>query len=934
MLLILRDHAPTDPGSFEINPRLQRWFTVFAIGLPGPSSLLTIYQTFLEGHLRDFDAEVKGVVSNLIKAALGLHTQVAQTFRKTAANFHYEFNIRHLSNVFQGLLVSEPEQFQTVEKFVHLWLHESERVYWDRLVCVEDQDKYNLIAQSQCKKYFPNTTGSITRFYATEDADPLVFCHFPENIQDKLYDQIPDIEKMSHILEDALKEYNETNAIMDLVLFEDAMKHVARISRIILNEGGHALLVGVGGSGKQSLSRLASFICGYVVKQIQISSTYGINDLKEDLKWMYNKAGVKEEGVTFLLTDSQITNERFLIFINDLLASGNIPDLFALDEVDGIVGALTSRVKAAGIVPEKKAVWNYFLADIRKNLHVVLAFSPVGDDFRTRARKFPALVNCTVIDWFQPWPDDALYRVGQRFMQDMDLGDDIIRQGIERFLPFSFLQVNEEAKRFRVVERRHVYTTPKSYLELLKLYTELLDHKREEADNAITRLGDGLQRLRETSDAVVRIEESLKISLEEAEEKKTVAEGIAETVSKEKAIVEVETAKGEQEAASVAQTQFEVSAQQVSVAEDLAKAEPAVQAAMAALNTLKPKDLSECKTMQKPPAGVDDVFVSTMILLANIWGNITHKNGKVEDRTWDAAKKQCLGNVNEYITMLKLTKEKVDDSTFPALNMKEIRPYLLLDHFKPEVIAGKNASAAGLCSFVINIVMYYDIVVTVEPKREMLRVANETLEQANARLAIVTKQVADLQAKLAKLTEQLAAADAAKQEALDTVENGQTKLDLANRLTTALASENDRWALNIEALTADKALLTGDVLLASAFISYVGPFTKTFRDKLMDGLFTPFLHNEFAAFEGTTPLSESSDCLKILTDAAEVAGWNSDGLPADRVSSENGAIVCNSSRWPLMIDPQLQGIRWIKNKESAVERHLEVCASWPKRLGE
>jgi dynein heavy chain, axonemal len=172
----------------------------------------------------------------------------------------------------------------------------------------------------------------VSKFYAAENAAPLVFCHFAENIQDKVYDQVLMMDNMGKILKDALNEYNETNATMDLVLFEDAMKHVARIARIVLNEGGHALLVGVGGSGKQSLSRLAAFICGYTVKQIVISSNYGINDLKEDLKWMYNKAGLKEEGVMFLLTDSQITNERFLIYINDLLASGNIPDLYAVDE--------------------------------------------------------------------------------------------------------------------------------------------------------------------------------------------------------------------------------------------------------------------------------------------------------------------------------------------------------------------------------------------------------------------------------------------------------------------------------------------------------------------------------------------------------------------------------------------------------------------------
>ena len=102
----------------------------------------------------------------------------------------------------------------------------------------------------------------------------------------------------------ALNEYNETNAVMDLVLFEDAMKHVCRIARIILNPGGHALLVGVGGSGKQSLSKLAAHLCGYDVARIVISGSYGINNLKEDLQIMYKKAGLQDSGIMFLLQDS------------------------------------------------------------------------------------------------------------------------------------------------------------------------------------------------------------------------------------------------------------------------------------------------------------------------------------------------------------------------------------------------------------------------------------------------------------------------------------------------------------------------------------------------------------------------------------------------------------------------------------------------------
>lgn len=115
---------------------------------------------------------------------------------------------------------------------------------------------------------------------------------------------------------------------MDLVLFEDAMKHCCKIARIISADAGHALLVGVGGSGKQSLSRLATYISSFTLVSIMISSSYGVNELKEDLRKYFEKAGGKDEGLCFLFTEGQITKEHFLVYINDLLSSGEIDNLF------------------------------------------------------------------------------------------------------------------------------------------------------------------------------------------------------------------------------------------------------------------------------------------------------------------------------------------------------------------------------------------------------------------------------------------------------------------------------------------------------------------------------------------------------------------------------------------------------------------------------
>jgi hypothetical protein len=93
-----------------------------------------------------------------------------------------------------------------------------------------------------------------------------------------------------------------------------------------------------------------SLLCALFVAciwQIAISGTYGVNDLKEDLKGMYNKAGLKSEKINFLFTDSQIADEKFLVYMNDLLSSGNIADLFPADEKESVVNSVRLEVRPA-----------------------------------------------------------------------------------------------------------------------------------------------------------------------------------------------------------------------------------------------------------------------------------------------------------------------------------------------------------------------------------------------------------------------------------------------------------------------------------------------------------------------------------------------------------------------------------------------------------
>ena len=196
-------------GAFTVNPRLQRLFMTLAVDFPGQDSLMLIYGTFLTGHLKHFKEECQELGTKVIQAALSNHEKVVSSFRKTAINFHYEFTVRHLSNVFQGLLMSAPDQFNDPVKLSRLWLHESERVYADRLVSYEDLSTYNKNVQAVAQKFF--RINDLADYYKKEDPKPLIFSHFAGGLEERIYNEVASFASVQKTLEHALNDYNETN---------------------------------------------------------------------------------------------------------------------------------------------------------------------------------------------------------------------------------------------------------------------------------------------------------------------------------------------------------------------------------------------------------------------------------------------------------------------------------------------------------------------------------------------------------------------------------------------------------------------------------------------------------------------------------------------------------------------------------------------------
>ncbi|CAE8635342.1 unnamed protein product [Polarella glacialis] len=150
---------------------------------------------------------------------------------------------------------------------------------------------------------------------------------------------------------------------------------------------------------------------------------------------------------------------------------------------------------------------------------------------------------------------------------------------------------------------------------------------------------------------------------------------------------------------------------------------------------------------------------------------------------------------------------------------------------------------------------------------------------------------------------------------------------MAERLVSGLADENERWAGTVMDLRDLGIRLIGNCMLASAFVGYASPFNARLRQYLWKTVWSVDLKKNHI------PMTDGIDPLSVLANDADIAGWMNEGLPADRVSVENASVLTSCSRWPLLVDPQQQGARWVKQRIGEDMHVIQLSTpEWLKRV--
>ncbi|XP_076804189.1 dynein axonemal heavy chain 3-like isoform X1 [Clavelina lepadiformis] len=914
-VLIIAAMGPPGGGRNDITDRMTRHLNVVSIDNFSDETTIKIFTSITDWHFGNgYDSSILRLGKIMVQATMGVYKSTMESFLPTPTKSHYVFNLRDFARVIRGVLLVPSTHLSDNDKFVRLWVHEIYRVFYDRLIDDQDRQTFFHIVKESCSNYFKQNLDKVlshlfkSKALTDDHIRNLFFGDFMiPDANPRVYDEIQDFTQLTSIMDHYLDEFNQVSKTpMSLVMFKFAIEHVSRVARVLKQDNGHLLLIGIGGSGRKSATRLAAFMSDYDVYQIELTRTYSFADWRDDIKKMMIKAGADGVPVVFLFSDQQIKEEAYVEDVNMILNTADIPNLFPADEKAELIEKMQNVARTTGKKVESTplAMYNFFIERVKSNLHVCLAMSPIGDALRNRLRMFPSLINCCTIDWFQAWPEDALEMVANKFLEDVDIEDDTRLKCVQMCKHFHESVRNLSEEYWNTLRRRN-YVTPTSYLELILTFKSLLGVKRDEVKTLQDRYLNGLEKLNFAASQV----SVMQVELTELQPQliKTSEETDKIMVKIEHDSVEVEAKKEvvaadervANEAASVAQgIKDECSA-------DLAEAMPALEAALSALNTLKPQDITVVKSMQNPATAIKLVLESVCVMkgIKPERKPDPSGSGKMIEDFWGPSKKM-LADL-KFLDSLRT----YDKDNIPAAVIKKIRDkYIPNPEFNPNTIKNVSSACEGLCKWVRAMEVYERVAKVVAPKKIKLAGAEAELSVQMKKLNAKRAELKEVLDKVAALQAEFDAMNNKKIELENNIDICSKKLDRAEKLINGLGGEKERWTEAAERLREQLHNLTGDVLMSSGTVAYLGPFTVDFRNNCVTEW-------QSSCRGAQIPCSDTFLLTNTLGDPVQIRDWQIAGLPVDSFSVDNGIIVGNSRRWPLMIDPQGQANKWIKNME-------------------
>ena len=884
-----------------------------------------------------------GTVADALPAAtVWVWQQAAQRLLPTPMRPHYGATLRELARVCQGVAASQGAAAAAAaspeDLLAQLWRHEVSRVFADPVGERETAAWLHGVADAAAATYLPAGPAAA----AAAGGAARVFTRVGVPCRTGACRAAESAGEVRCVLEGVLGAYRASGEAgtvpLDLVLFEAATAHTLRIARLLGLPGGHAMLVGVGGSGQASLSRLAAFAVDALHFRLPAARpAYGTPALLDDARRLCAAAACGRD-VALAAADCDVASAEFWEVLGCLATGGDAPGLWDRD--------LAAREAA---LQEAEAASAAELAErVRRRLHLVLWVSPSGSALRTRVRRFPAVAACCCVDWFFPWPEEALVEVARARLagasssvgDENESEDDGGGGGEKKEAVLSLLA----ALHTRLSPREAA--APRVYLAFLSSYRSLHAAKRAGLRGERRRLSAGLLKLGEVEESVRGMRAGL------AAQEAAIAARSAEAATQCAAVRErtKEAAAKQAEVGGVRDAlescAAEIQARRNEADGELEAALPALSAAAKAAADITQADLKELQASANNPAHLTRVVVDAVLLLLHhavshpVAAADLRKGGKPigfgrgfiapswELRGFDfkftnapyggggrkfISHPDCVKQIMEFT---QCRKDEINEETSELLD-----PYLELKQFTHREAWGVSHALGGLCRWVVSMHAYVRVARQVEPKMERLRALEVSLRTARLRLREKEADLAVANAARDAQRDALSAEEAAVAAMERAASAAVRRARLADRLVGDLSGERARWAARLAEAAAAAPRVRGDCAAFAAVAAYGGALGPAARAALLSG---PLAGSGGLPAAVGLPVTETMRCAAgaaRFAVAEEVRSrWVEEGLATDPHSVLSAAIVSEAvaataskaPRCPLLVDPEGQGLRWLR----------------------
>ncbi|KAI4474553.1 hypothetical protein M0802_015556 [Mischocyttarus mexicanus] len=720
------------------------------------------------------DIDVLNNVTSITNATIDVYNSILNILHPIPTKAQYLFNIRDIYKVISGCSLIQKESVDTKIVFIRLWVHETLRVFGDR---ISDNDDKEILYQKSDK------TSSKYR----------------------KYEEINSLEILKNNILSYMNNYNNINKEkIDIVMTRQMLIYLVEICRILSMPGGNAIIISTIRSGKKSITKLAAYIQKQSFFEPTTDSYYNFNIWKDDLKKILRTCGESQQNCTFYLAERQLKN-IFLRDVNSLLNTGELPGLFTTEEKLSII--TTMRIYAqkgdSNAEIDISAVMDYFIEQCKNNLHFVLGFNPINSTMRKYFYLYPNLIKYCTINYYDKWPEDALVEIAKVHIEIIDIPENIKNSVIKACIQFhNDAKINSSM--YLKDNGIQTYVTNSAFLHAVKLYKHLMTKKQEQIITTRNRYMTGLEQLEIAAQQVEKMSTTLTIlkpELELSAERtmKTMKEVKDENVTVEKATILIRKEEG------IANKKAEIAGALKSECEaDLAVAIPILEDAVIALNTLKPTDITLVKAMKNPPDTVKLVMAAVCVMLGVTPDRIVDPVGGKKIIDYWGPSKRILGDMNFLQNLKDYNKDNIPSAVIQIIK----NVYMTDKNFVPHIVAKASSAAEGLSQK------------ECDEAEAFLNEKRLTLSNLNIKLATLNSNLQDTLQKKLKLEEE--------------VSNCTMKLQKAESLIASLGSEKERWSQLAYNLQLNYDNLAGDMILSSGIIAYMAPYNIKCRDKMIE----------------------------------------------------------------------------------------------------